>query len=190
MKTGIILVQLLTIFTLVLAKHNKLKNKEVPDIIPGRYIIQFNDEPSFFAQSLHTSKDFQVHHRYDHALFRGLSVNLLHKTTKEHKDALKSILNRPDVQSIYPVKIVSRPKLATSPETTRKPSGLPHQMSQVDQVHSKLKNKGKGILVAVIDSGTRTYPILAVSFIEQALFVFGRRGLYASCTRSRLWSRF
>ncbi|KAG0741689.1 hypothetical protein G6F57_008913 [Rhizopus arrhizus] len=165
MKTGVILVQLLTIFTLVLAKHNKLKNEEVSDIIPGRYIIQFNNEPSFFAQSLHTNKDFQVHHRYDHALFRGLSVDLLHKTTKEHKDALKSILNRPDVQSIYPVKIVSRPKLATSQETTRKPSGLPHQMSQVDQVHSKLKNKGKGILVAVIDSGVDyMHPALGQGF--------------------------
>lgn len=142
-------------------KHHKFKDTD-SDIIPGRYIITFQDQKdtagTFFSQSLHAIKNLKVNQRFSHKLFNGLSVNLSFKNEKDHKSSLLSLLDRPDIKYVYPVRIVRRPKVFAKklgvPEK-KEPSALPHQMSQVDIVHSKLKNKGKGILIAVLDSGNQ-----------------------------------
>lgn len=140
-------------------KHHKFKETD-SDIIPGRYIITFHDQKdtagTFFSQSLHSFENLKVNQRFNHKLFNGLSVNLSFKNEKDHKSSLLTLLDRPDVKYVYPVRIVRRPKVFAKKmgmPKKKEPSVLPHQMSQVDIVHSKFKNKGKGILIAILDSG-------------------------------------
>ncbi|CEG83864.1 hypothetical protein RMATCC62417_17731 [Rhizopus microsporus] len=175
MKSVVILLFYMILYCLTVEaikiKHRKFKETS-SDIIPGRYIITFQDQKdtagTFFSQSLHAIKNLKVNQRFSHKLFNGLSVNLSFKNEKDHKSSLLSLLDRPDIKYVYPVRVVRRPKVFTKKlgvPGKKEPSALPHQMSQVDIVHSKLKNKGKGILIAVLDSGVDyMHPALGQGF--------------------------
>ncbi|KAL9557641.1 hypothetical protein MBANPS3_001291 [Mucor bainieri] len=131
------------------------------DTIPGRYIISFADQEqssgALFTQSFtkeFKSADLKVKENFKHDFFNGISVNIDTSDEEIHTAALKSILNRSNVRAVYPVRILSRPKVILNKKgSTKAPTLLPHALTQVDKVHSKLKNKGKGIFVGVIDSG-------------------------------------
>jgi hypothetical protein len=140
-------------------------NKAATDIVPGRYIVSFNGNnkasaDAFSAQSVEGA-DLSVQHRYSHDLFSGVSIKVDASSEEVHASALKSILDRSDVRSVTPVRLIKRPKVfldksAKKGKKGKKPSILPHAMTQVDLVHSELKNKGKGIHVGVLDTGKLT----------------------------------
>ncbi|CEP13145.1 hypothetical protein [Parasitella parasitica] len=129
--------------------------------IPGRYIISFSgaqpDSGTIFTQSF--TKQFKdaglkVKENFKHDFFNGISVDLDNTDNSIHTAALKAILDRSDVKAVYPVRTIARPKVTLESQGSSKtPSVLPHAMTQVDRVHSELKNKGKGIFVGVLDTG-------------------------------------
>lgn len=132
------------------------------NIVPGRYIISFDSQKtassaSVLAQSLseiEESIELKVKETINHTFFRGVSVNIEDVDEDTHASTLKQIMDRSDVKAVYPVRLLSRPKIMEFEKGKKSvPTVLPHGMTQVDLVHSKLKNKGKGVLVGVIDSG-------------------------------------
>ncbi|CEJ03654.1 hypothetical protein RMCBS344292_17633 [Rhizopus microsporus] len=138
--------------------HPKFKPR-TSEIIPGRYIVGFNTDSdsagTFFSQSLDDFKgaDVKINEHYNHDFFNGVSININTEDADIHKSALESILDRADVQYVTPVRVVPRPKVKVVKKGKKAKSLLPHSMTQVDLVHSKLKNKGKGVLVGILDSG-------------------------------------
>jgi hypothetical protein len=135
--------------------------KGASNTVPGRYIISFSGKAQksgeFFTQSFNNQfkdVDLKVKEDFKHDLFNGISVDIDTTDDKIHSAALKTILDRSDVESVHPVRLIPRPEAtALKKGKNKEPSLLPHSLTQVDQVHSKLKNKGKGILVGVLDTG-------------------------------------
>lgn len=126
------------------------------DLVHGRYIVST-------ASTQFTSPDITIHETFAHELFQGVSLSIDNEST--HLSTLISILDRPDIEAVYPVKMIARPTVKYHPSTQH--SVLPHAMTQVDKVHSKLKNKGKGILVGILDTGIDyTHPALGEGFGE------------------------
>ncbi|GAN05471.1 subtilisin-like serine protease PR1C [Mucor ambiguus] len=129
--------------------------------VPGRYIISFSGEQqnsgTLFTQSFtkeFKSADLKVKENFKHDFFNGISVDIDTSDEKIHTEALKSILDRSDVEAVYPVRTIERPKVTLGKKGSAKaPSILPHALTQVDKVHSELKNKGKGVFVGVLDTG-------------------------------------
>jgi hypothetical protein len=158
---GVCLVVLvLTGPTEALIDHPKFKSGSA-DIIPGRYIISFNEKSASsgkaFVQSFQKNfkkADMKVHQDYQHEFFNGMSVRIDSDEFEVQKAAIESILDRSDVGAVYPVRKLHRPTVKLhSKKKHEEVSILPHAMTQVDLVHSKLKNKGKGIFVGVLDTG-------------------------------------
>ncbi|KAK4517454.1 Transmembrane osmosensor [Mucor velutinosus] len=129
--------------------------------VPGRYIISFSGQQqnsgTLFTQSFteeFKSADLKVKENFKHDFFNGISVDIDTSNEEIHTAALKSLLDRSDVEAIYPVRTIERPKVTLGGKGSKKaPSVLPHALTQVDKVHSELKNKGKGIFVGVLDTG-------------------------------------
>ncbi|KAI7890620.1 peptidase S8/S53 domain-containing protein [Mucor mucedo] len=139
--------------------HPKYK-KGGNNVIPGRYLVNFENKSAgtLFAQSLEASNvDLSIKKKYSHEFFNGLSVHIDPTDDKIHASTLKTILDRSDVRSVTPVRLIQRPKVTvkTIKKGTKVPvaSVIPHAMTQVDRVHTELKNKGKGVLVAILDTG-------------------------------------
>jgi hypothetical protein len=138
--------------------HPKFKDAEGATL-PNRYIIRFADKEATSAGNTLVQsfkKQFKgatiaVKHDYKHSLFNGISVTIDAEDAKVQESAIKTILDQTNVNAVYPVKMYKRPLVKA--KKSDPPSILPHAMTQVDQVHSKLKNKGKGILVGILDTG-------------------------------------
>ncbi|KAI9267904.1 peptidase S8/S53 domain-containing protein [Phascolomyces articulosus] len=85
-------------------------------------------------------------------------------------DAVKSMTQSGLVTNVYPVRIVPRPDataIVASDGGDDFSKLFPHAQTQVDRVHSELKNTGKGITVGIIDSGVDyTHPALGGGFGE------------------------
>lgn len=156
----------LTVFVLtadaIKISHPKY-NQASSNIIPGRYIVSFSGSSksagTLFTQSIHDGieADLKVNQKYSHEFFNGLSIKIDTSDDVIHASSLKTILDRSDVSSVTPVRLIDRPKVIFEKVKEGKkastPSVLPHSMTQVDRVHNELKNKGKGVLVAVLDTG-------------------------------------
>jgi hypothetical protein len=131
------------------------------NIVPGRYIISFplkdNSAASTFTTAFKKefkSADLKVKESISHDFFNAISVSIDTADENTQVSALQTILNKTEVLAVYPVKTYSRPSAKILDiGTTVQPSVLPHVETQVAAVHDKLKNKGKGIFVGVIDTG-------------------------------------
>ncbi|KAI7904229.1 peptidase S8/S53 domain-containing protein [Cokeromyces recurvatus] len=153
----------LTIFALTAEAAIKIKHPKYVEsalnTIPGRYIVLLHDGKSGleFVKSIKaTFRDVELKVRevIDHQLFNGISIELNAKDDNSHMNALKFILDHDDTATVYSMKSFDRPKVTLhSMDDSYEPSVLPHHMTQVDMVHSTLKEKGKGILIGVIDTG-------------------------------------
>jgi hypothetical protein len=136
--------------------------KGASDVVPGRYIIKFADKKfkggDFFSQSFNNQfkdADLTVKEDFTHKLFNGVSVDLTATDEEAQAAALKNILDRPDVVAVEPVRLIARPKVIIGKTgLDKEPTLMPHGLTQVDQVHAS-GNKGKGVLVCVLDSGKR-----------------------------------
>jgi hypothetical protein len=158
---GVCLVNLVLAAPTVKIEHPKYI-KGSSDIVPGRYIIKFSSKQYqggvSFAQSFNKEfkdADLTVKEDFKHELFKGVSVGLTAANEGAQAAALKHILDRPDVASVEPVKLIPRPDTTfIQTSLNQEPSILPHALTQVNQVHDS-GNKGKGTLVCVIDSGKK-----------------------------------
>ncbi|KAI8372018.1 peptidase S8/S53 domain-containing protein [Choanephora cucurbitarum] len=157
-------------------KHVKLMNAD-HDAIAGRYIVQFKKNNNLtgktFAHSVQqalSNNGVEIKETINHRIFSGASIDI----TDVGESALKPILDREDVEAIYPVRriyhattssvapsiknesYIGKKSFAEKRETPEEQAAdfnIPLVLGQVDQVHSKLGYKGKGILVGIIDSG-------------------------------------
>jgi hypothetical protein len=171
---GVCMAVLTTTADAIKIEHAKFaKGASSSSIVPGRYIITFDSKQTSagttFAQSFHDEfkgVPIKVNQNYNHDLFNGVSVKIDTTNDALHASTLKSILDRNDVASVTPVRVIPRPVAfkVKQKKGTKTPSLLPHAMTQVDIVHSKLNNKGKGVLVAVIDTGKKFDTILQLNF--------------------------
>ncbi|OBZ85987.1 Minor extracellular protease vpr [Choanephora cucurbitarum] len=130
------------------------------NVVPGQYIIRFNPNQvpagSSFTQSVqgtHEDVEVKVKRKFSHSFFSGVTVAVEASNDEVHAAALKTILDRSDVKAVYPVRRIARPQVTLKKGKKDVPTVLPHGMTQVDLVHTELKNKGKGILVAILDTG-------------------------------------
>ncbi|CAF1482172.1 unnamed protein product [Rotaria magnacalcarata] len=108
------------------------------------------------------------------SLFSGasFSVNIEH--------SVKSIESIPNVISVYPVYSVAGPKYfkhyasSAIKNNERAASAIAHDFTGVAQVHDELKNFGKGVRVAVIDTGIDyLHPALGGCFGPTCKVAFG-----------------
>lgn len=144
--------------------------KGASDIVSGRYIIRFSDKKyqggDFFSQSFNQQfkdVDLTVKEDFKHNFFNGISVDLGARDEEIQTAALKNILDRPDVITVEPVRLLDRPKVSVGKTgLDKEPTLMPHGLTQVDQVHAK-GNKGKGVLVCVLDSGNRMLDIILLN---------------------------
>ncbi|CAO3643911.1 unnamed protein product [Cunninghamella echinulata] len=149
-------------------QHKKLKQlKDTSDIIPGRYIVEFNTENKVktFSKLLLDifDKDIQLGEEYNNPIFNGLSFLLKDPSSSSasassYDSKLSSLFDQDDIKSVYPVVHIKRPEVTYSfvnPNTNGNNTETfsPHHLTQVDCVHKELKNTGKGIVIGIIDSG-------------------------------------
>ncbi|KAI8971818.1 peptidase S8/S53 domain-containing protein [Mycotypha africana] len=132
--------------------------------VPGRYIVRFKDSKStneftqtYFKKNKASKKHkLKIKETIKHDFFNAVSVDIDANATDDNHvtSTLKNILDQADVEYVYPVRTLPRPKVTVeSVGKSKEPTVLPHAMTQVDKVHSELKKKGKGILVGVLDTG-------------------------------------
>ncbi|CAF3304435.1 unnamed protein product [Rotaria socialis] len=108
------------------------------------------------------------------SLFSGASFSV----NVEH--SVKSIESIPNVISVYPVYSVSGPKYfkhyasSAIKSNERAASAIAHDLTGVAQVHDEIKNFGKGVRVAVIDTGIDyLHPALGGCFGPTCKVAFG-----------------
>lgn len=131
------------------------------NVVAGRYIISFplkdTKASSSFASSFKKNAkgaNLKVKETISHDLFNAISVSLDTSDESIHASALETILNTTEVLAVYPLKRYKRPTAqVVDIGTNVQPTVLPHVQTQVAAVHDKLKNKGKGIFVGVLDTG-------------------------------------
>lgn len=100
--------------------------------------------------------------RFESGVFKGVSVRF--PDTESHEEAAFAIAQSPVVKAVWPVHYYELPKTEFTPLHQLAPGALfnikrqtndtfgPHVMMQVDKLRAK-GITGKGIRVAVIDSG-------------------------------------
>ncbi|CAO3613694.1 unnamed protein product [Cunninghamella blakesleeana] len=144
--------------------HKKLKITDKNNIIPNRYIVELNTQNSvqLFSESLKVSfKDnLDGVEQYNHNLFDGLTFSLSEPdpstvSALSYDTKLKELFDQDNVQAVYPVKIIPRPKVMKAKKASNNIAQAisPHHLTQVDRVHKELKITGKGIKIAILDSG-------------------------------------
>lgn len=121
-----------------------------PSIFRGVSIALYDDYLSLF-----TKRDMQQEPH-----IQAMEKTVLQKLLQEHH--VKHIypvieIPRPKVDVVMPFNVLAADSSHSIPKLDIPDDGpqLPftHSMTQVDQVHTKLGLKGKGILVGIIDSG-------------------------------------
>lgn len=131
------------------------------NVVPGHYIISFplkdSKATSSFTSSFKKEHKGDVKETISHDFFNAVSVAIDTDDEQLHAASVETILNKQDVLAVYPVKKYNRPsaKLVSVSKAANQPSLLPHVQTQVAAVHDKLKNKGKGIFVGVLDTGKK-----------------------------------
>ncbi|KAI9302090.1 peptidase S8/S53 domain-containing protein [Cunninghamella echinulata] len=149
-------------------QHKKFKATDDNNIVPGRYIVEFNtqDNVQSFSDSLKSTfeDDLDVVEKYNHHLFDGLVFNINDPdpslvTASSYDKKLEKIFDHDTVHAVYPVRSIPRPKVFVTKGKTQSNAEAvsPHHLTQVNRVHKELKNKGKGIIVGIIDSGIDYY---------------------------------
>lgn len=113
----------------LMLSHPKFKATNLGNIIPGRYIVEFEDH--FQGSSLEFVEDIDltpikpiirldIAHEYGSSLFRGISVSLNKVTDRLEKRqslddteslVLKQILKHHRVKRVFPVTEIERPKV-------------------------------------------------------------------------------
>lgn len=165
--------------------------EEDADVVPGAFIVEWEDNRQP-GESFYEGLGIKIEPRktYNYRLFHGASFRLDNATDAEGGEIADRIAARPEVKSIWPVKIIKMPtpnpvmtgKNATASvlsssrkrRDTEKDTFTPHVMTQVDKLRAE-GFTGKGIRIAVADSGVDyTHPALGGCFGKGCLVAYGR----------------
>ncbi|KAG6133307.1 hypothetical protein E4U12_002844 [Claviceps purpurea] len=155
--------------------------------VPGAYIFELEDGQDVSAFEKSMADDGKTRMKLDFELFNGLSFQL--HDLKTDKEKLAKYAAMPAVKAVHPVIVydIPKPKIEwIAPNgSTFQHSGLasraeggqdtfsPHVMTQVDILRAK-GITGKGIKVAVIDSGIDyLHPALGGCYGKGCLVSFG-----------------
>ncbi|WAO89007.1 Hypothetical protein NCS54_00637900 [Fusarium falciforme] len=165
--------------------------EEEADVVPGAFIVEWEDNKdpgdSFFED---LGIKVEPRKTFNYRLFHGASFRLDNTTDDESGEIADQIAARPEVESIWPVKVIKMPapnpvmtgKNATASASsdsrkrrdTEKDVFTPHVMTQVDKLRAE-GFTGKGIRIAVVDSGVDyTHPALGGCFGKGCLVAYGR----------------
>ncbi|RMJ16033.1 hypothetical protein CDV36_004273 [Fusarium kuroshium] len=191
------LAALLGLFPTALANTPSQANKQTPtpeeeaDVVPGAFIVEWEDNKDP-GERFYEDLGIKVEPRrtFNYRLFHGASFRLDNATDDESGEIAEQIAARPEVKSIWPVKVIRMPapnpamigKNATASTSsnsrnrrdTEKDIFTPHVMTQVDKLRAE-GYTGKGIRIAVIDSGVDyTHPALGGCFGKGCLIAYGR----------------
>ncbi|OIW32859.1 subtilisin-like protein [Coniochaeta ligniaria NRRL 30616] len=155
--------------------------KKTPAIVPGAYIIEYEDnhDPNTVLNSIGADASKRMDMNYK--LFKGVSIKF--KDLDKAEDKAAKIADMPAVKNIWPVKLFSVPQHTVHSVGDAAGGGLsrreeadtftPHVMTQVNQLRDK-GITGKGIKIAVIDTGTDyLHPALGGCFGPGCLVSFG-----------------
>ncbi|KAH7310534.1 putative subtilisin [Stachybotrys elegans] len=159
------------------------------NIVPGAYIIEFEDGQNKDSFRLQSEPDYDVVLDLSSELFQGASIQL--HDVKNAEEAAARLASLPAVKRISPVGIIGLPEPveeeeenATATSATRKShrkrqskplerARSTHVMTQVDKVHAE-GFTGAGIKIAIVDSGIEyTHPALGGCFGEGCLVTHG-----------------
>ncbi|KAF2009282.1 hypothetical protein BU24DRAFT_468257 [Aaosphaeria arxii CBS 175.79] len=140
-------------------------------IIPGRFLVEFEDHADHTLFSHHLKRDGLSAHRIlttESEIFRAASYKIDISTLGD--DPLTVLSSIPAIKNIWPVEVVERPDdalawkgsdLNTAPVSIKKQVGkvavkgegfTPHVLTQVDRVHGS-NITGRGIKVGIVDDG-------------------------------------
>lgn len=141
--------------------------------VPGAYIVEFedgHDYTSFYTSLSRSSIEAVPRMNLNYRLFKGASFNLKNTTLSSTEDVAVQIAAAPEIKSIWPVRLFSRPNPKVhwtaghaagtqplSPSLQRRlaekaDTYSPHVMTQVDKLRAE-GITGKGLRVAVVDTG-------------------------------------
>lgn len=138
--------------------------------VPGAFIFEFKDgEDSYEFQKV-VEKEGETRAKYDSSLFRGVSIQF--SDTKNAEEKARKLSYSSAVKNMWPVEIIEAPmyNVGWTSDITKGARDLfddtsravndtssygPHYMTQIDKLH-KNGISGKGIKVAIIDSGVRS----------------------------------
>ncbi|KAI8718244.1 hypothetical protein NCS52_00602600 [Fusarium sp. LHS14.1] len=190
-------IALLGLFPAALANASSQANdqaflpEEEADVIPGAFIVEWEDNKNP-GESFYEDLGIKVEPRktFNYRLFHGASFRLDNATDDESGEIAEQIAARPEVKSIWPVKVIKIPspnpimigRNATASASsgskkrrdTEKDTFTPHVMTQVDKLRAE-GYTGKGIRIAVVDSGVDyTHPALGGCFGKGCLIAYGR----------------
>ena len=155
-----------------------------PVIVPGAYIVEFNDATAscsdFFANLTETGVKHTVRQQVSHPkIFNGASFRL----HDDHQDLVETINNFDQVKRIWPVRAYARPQVAIPKMQAQVRKVLekrvaepypPHVMGGVDKLHAE-GITGKGVKIAIIDTGVDyNHPSLGGGFGPGFKVAFGR----------------
>ncbi|CAF3755063.1 unnamed protein product [Rotaria sp. Silwood1] len=154
-------------------------------LIPKTYLVQFDQRAritnfeqliiDFLGRSRGIPRSaITMRQTISTSLFSGASFSV----NFEH--SIKAIESIPDVISVYPVYSVPGPKPFTNyvssgqKNNNQEAPAIAHDLTGVAQIHDQMKNFGKGVRIAVIDSGIDYFhPALGGCFGSQCKVAFG-----------------
>ncbi|KAI8147303.1 peptidase S8/S53 domain-containing protein [Fennellomyces sp. T-0311] len=186
---------LFAVSTLVNAAAPHVDAGSVTPLVSGRYVFEFGGSNARgdskklmnLLQDKFSDFDLSMPKLFDHSLMKGVTVQIdkSHKgvstmsTDKDdiYNDIFKAVAESGLVTRVYPVRAVKPPKVSplAAGEGIDISKLLPHAQTQVDLVHSKLKNTGAGISIGVLDSGVDyMHPALGGGFGEGYKVRYGR----------------
>ncbi|KAG0246052.1 peptidase S8/S53 domain-containing protein [Mortierella sp. GBAus27b] len=134
-----------------------------PDVVPGAFIIEYNQDVhrTQGIALLGASIDISLEIRTEFKVFNGVSIQIRSGHT------IEDLAKIPGVKRVWPVQRyrVARPTPSSRDNISHTLLTSAHNMTGVDYVHDVFKFTGKGIRVAVIDSGVDyTHPALGGCF--------------------------
>ncbi|KAI9488328.1 peptidase S8/S53 domain-containing protein [Zychaea mexicana] len=152
------------------------------DIVPGRYVFEFTGGPSVdtnsrmlmnFLKKTFPKVRLLMPRVIDHGLLKAVTIHFERTSHTGSTGLLTSSISSDEqnaaftdiaravstlgfVAHVYPVHSVHRPdtRIASIPlESADAALISPNAQTQIDRVHSELRNTGKGLTVGIIDTG-------------------------------------
>ncbi|KAJ0280160.1 hypothetical protein COL940_006412 [Colletotrichum noveboracense] len=175
-----------------LADQSSEFSEDSATVIPGAFVVEW-DTDAADAPGFYQSLGLEVEHRLDlnYQLFKGVSFRIVNGSNDASNDIPGLIAARPEVKSIWPVRMVTIPttkplyvgknRTATSGQfvgvnkrqAEEPDTYTPHVMTQVDKLRAE-GYTGKGIRIGIVDSGVDyTHPALGGCFGEGCLVNYG-----------------
>ncbi|KAB5517533.1 peptidase S8/S53 domain-containing protein [Coniochaeta sp. 2T2.1] len=167
----------------LLAAATAVQAVKLPTVVPGAYIVEYEDGHDSSSVMGAIEGNATKRMDFNFKLFKGVSIKFKDVETAEENAA--QLAESPAVKNVWQVKLFPSPQhtvhstggVAGNALSRRQAGGndtfTPHVMTQVDQLRAK-GITGKGIKIAVIDTGTDyLHPALGGCFGSGCLVSYG-----------------